>query len=118
MPIGIDLLEPDRLELALTRRPRLRERLFTAGELSYADGRARPALHLAGRFCAKEAATKALGLAVFAPRDVEVVGGGAETSVRLHGAAAERASALGVRVAISMTHVRGMAAAVATLEPA
>lgn len=117
MPIGLDILEPDRLDAALARRPRLRERLFLPGELEYAGARARPALHLAGRFCAKEAVTKALALEVFAPRDVEVVGGGAATSVRLHGAAAARAEELGVDVAVSMTHVRGLAAAVATLQP-
>ena len=117
MTVGLDILEPERLEAALARRPGLRERLFLPGELAYADSRARPALHLAGRFCAKEAVTKALGLDVFAPRDVEVVGGGAGTSVRLHGAAAARAAELGSGVAISMTHVRGLAAAVAMLEP-
>ena len=114
--IGLDVLEPDRLDSALARRPGLRERLFLPGELEYAEARARPALHLAGRFCAKEAVTKALALEVFAPRDVEVVGGGGATSVRLHGAAAARATELGVGVALSMAHVRGLAAAVATLE--
>ena len=60
--IGIDLLEIDRLERALARRPRLAERLFTDAELDYAAARARPAQHLAARFCAKEAVAKALGL--------------------------------------------------------
>jgi holo-[acyl-carrier protein] synthase len=53
--IGIDLLEIDRLEAALERRPRLAQRLFTADELAYATGKARPGQHLAARFCAKEA---------------------------------------------------------------
>ncbi len=60
--IGIDLLEIERLEAALERRPRLAERLFTAGEREYAAGKARPGQHLAARFCAKEAVAKALGL--------------------------------------------------------
>jgi phosphopantetheinyl transferase (holo-ACP synthase) len=34
--IGLDLLEIDRLEDALARRPALAERLFTEGERSYA----------------------------------------------------------------------------------
>lgn len=113
MGVGIDVLEPERLARALERRPRLRDRLFSPGELGYAETRARPELHLAGRFCAKEAVTKALALDVFAPREVEVVGGGADARVRLHGRAAERADALGVRVELSITHVRGLAAAVA-----
>ncbi len=60
--IGIDLLEIERLERALERRPRLAERLFTDGERAYAAARARPGQHLAARFCAKEAVAKALGL--------------------------------------------------------
>jgi holo-[acyl-carrier protein] synthase len=51
--VGIDLLDVRRLERALERRPRLAERLFTDGERSYAAGKARPAMHLAARFCAK-----------------------------------------------------------------
>ena len=34
--VGIDLLEVDRLERALARRPRLAERIFTDGERAYA----------------------------------------------------------------------------------
>lgn len=113
--IGLDLLEIERLERALKRRPRLAERLFTDGERAYAASQARPARHLAARFCAKEAVVKALGLDVFSARDIEVVGGGADTSLRLHGAAAARARELGVEVRISLTHSRTTAGAVAVL---
>ena len=111
--VGIDLLEIERLERALERRPRLAERLFTDGERAYASARARPGQHLAARFCAKEAVAKALGLGAWSFRDVEVVVGEQRPSVRLSGAAAERAAALGVEVAVSLTHGRGHAAAVA-----
>jgi holo-[acyl-carrier protein] synthase len=114
--VGIDLLEIERLERALQRRPRLAERLFTEGERAYAATRARPAMHLAARFCAKEAVAKALALHEWSWRDVEVVGGGdGPPSVRLTGAAAERASELGADVGVSLTHTRGMAGAVAVL---
>lgn len=113
MGIGLDLLEIEWMERALARRPGLARRLFHQGELDYANGRATPGQHLAARFCAKEAVSKALGMAVFAPLDVEVVGGGGDVGLRLHGAASERAGELGVAVEISMTHTRGMAAAVA-----
>ncbi len=84
--VGIDLLEIDRLERALARRPNLAERLFTDGERAYAATRARPAMHLAARFCAKEAVAKALELREWSWRDVEVLGGGDEPpSVRLTG---------------------------------
>jgi holo-[acyl-carrier protein] synthase len=114
--VGIDLLEIERLERALARRPRLAERLFTEGERTYAAGRPRPAMHLAARFCAKEAVAKALGLREWSWRDVEVLGGGdGPPEVRLSGAAAARAHELGAAVRISLTHTRGMAAAVAVL---
>jgi holo-[acyl-carrier protein] synthase len=113
--VGIDLLEVDRLEHALARRPRLAERLFTDQERAYASGRTRPAVTLAARFCAKEAVAKALELDAWAWHDVEIVGGGGPPALRLTGAAAERAEALGGDVAISLTHTRGMAGAVAVL---
>jgi holo-[acyl-carrier protein] synthase len=110
--IGIDLLEIERLERALKRRPRLAERLFTDAERQYAASRARPGQHLAARFCAKEAVAKALGLSAWSFRDVEVVAG-EPPSVRLSGAVAERAASLGVTISVSLTHTRGQAGAVA-----
>ena len=107
---GIDLLDIDRLERALERRPRLAERLFTEAERAYAAARARPGQHLAARFCAKEAVAKALGLEAWSWRDIEVVGDGAP-SIRLHGPLAE----LGVEVDVSLTHSRTMAGAVAVV---
>src|SRR3954465_13064672 len=84
--VGLDLLEIERLERALARRPRLAERLFTDGERDYAASRARPALHLAARFCAKEAVAKALRVQAWSPRDVEVVvGAGGAPEIVLHG---------------------------------
>jgi holo-[acyl-carrier protein] synthase len=113
MRVGIDLLEIERLERALERRPRLAERLFTDGERAYAASRARPGQHLAARFCAKEAVAKALGLEAWSFRDVEVVGDGGPPQIRLHGAVAARAGELGVHVEVSLTHTRSEAAAIA-----
>lgn len=117
MDVGIDLLEIERLERALARRPGLAERLFSEGERAYAQRRARPGQHLAARFCAKEAVAKALGLGGWGFRDIEVVGDGGPPRVVLHGAVAERARALGVEVRVSLTHTRRDAAAVAVLAP-
>jgi holo-[acyl-carrier protein] synthase len=113
--VGIDLLEIDRLERALERRPGLAERLFTDGERAYAAARARPGQHLAARFCAKEAVAKALGLRAWNFRDVEVVGGDGPPEVRLYGQVAARAQELGVEVRVSLTHTRRDAAAVAVI---
>ncbi|MEJ7784010.1 MAG: holo-ACP synthase [Solirubrobacteraceae bacterium] len=107
--LGIDLLEIERLERALERRPRLAERLFTDAERAYAATRARPGQHLAARFCAKEAVAKALRLRAWSPRDVEVVldeHGAPE--IALHGPLAGHGA-----VGVSLTHERGMAGAVA-----
>jgi holo-[acyl-carrier protein] synthase len=113
--VGIDLLEIERRERALERRPRLAERLFTDAERGYAASRARPGQHLAARFCAKEAVAKALGLQAWSFRDVEVTAAGGPPEVKLHGAVAQRAEALGVTVRISLTHTRTDAGAVAIL---
>ena len=114
--VGLDLMEIDRVARALERRPRLAERLFTAGERAFAAERSEPARHLAVRFCAKEAVAKALALRDGDWQEVEVLGGGdGPPSVRLTGRAAARASELGVEVEISLTHSKGMAGAVAVL---
>ncbi len=114
MGIGLDLLEIERLERALKRRPALAPRLFSAAERDYALSLARPGQHLAARFCAKEAVTKALALEVLRPLEIEVAPGPAgEPLVVLHGRAAARADELGVNVSISLTHTRSTAAAVA-----
>ena len=114
--VGIDLLDVGRFERALARRPRLAERLFTDSERAYADSRPRPAMHLAARFCAKEAVAKALGLTGWSFRDVEVVATGAAPEVRLTGRVAERAAELGGTIAISLTHTGDVAGAVAILK--
>jgi holo-[acyl-carrier protein] synthase len=116
--IGLDLLEIERLERAIARRPGLAPRLFTDAERAYAAERARPGQHLAARFCAKEAVAKALGLHGWGWRDVEVLAGEGAPSVRLAGAAAARADELGVNAAVSLTHTATTAGAVAMLRPA
>jgi holo-[acyl-carrier protein] synthase len=111
--IGIDLIEIERLERAIERRPGLAERVFSAGELEQARDRARPGRHLAARFAAKEAALKALGLGGLRLHEIEVEGGGSEPPrLRLHGEAAEVAAREGIELSVSLTHSQDMAAAV------
>ena len=115
--VGLDLLEIERLERALARRPHLAERIFTDGERAYAAARARPGQHLAARFCAKEAVAKALGLSHWELREIEVVSDGGAPAVALHGTVAARAAAIGVSgVSVSLTRTRGQAGAVAIIE--
>lgn len=115
--VGIDLIEIDRIAAALARRPRFAERCFTPDEAAYCASRAYPPQHYAARFAAKEAVGKALGVGMTRWREVEVVRGRGAPTVALHGRYRERAAALGVtRISLSLTHSRGMAAAVAVAE--
>ncbi len=106
----------DRFAKVLGRRPKIAERLFTAGERTYAGTFADPTPTLAARFAAKEAVMKALGvgLGAFAFGEVEVQReeSGAPHLV-LSGRAAELASARHVRSwSVSLTHTSNTAAAV------
>jgi holo-[acyl-carrier protein] synthase len=115
MLIGLDLIELERIERAL-RRERFRERVYTEAERAYCDSRANPVQSYAGRFAAKEAVGKALGIGVhFTWREIEVVGR-PKPKVRLVGSTAAFAERLGVvEIDVSLTHSRQLAAAVAVV---
>jgi len=122
--LGVDIVEIERMQAALRRRPRLKERLFSAEERRYCDKRSRPEVHYALRFAAKEAVLKALGTGFAGMRfsDVEV---SRETTgrpvPRLSGRAAERAAELGViemHLSLSFTHTTAVASAVAITQDA
>lgn len=122
--LGVDIVEIDRMKAALERRPRLKERLFSAEERAYCDKRSRPEVHYALRFAAKEAVLKALGTGFSGMRfcDVEVVREVSGRPVpRLSGRAAERAEQLGIiemHLSLSFTHTTAVASAVAITEEA
>ena len=110
--IGVDVIEIERLEDALERRPRLAARIFSEGELAYARSHRRPGRHLAARFAAKEAAVKALGIGGLALHEIEVMGGGNERPRLEHsGRARETADRLGVELEVSLSHSRELAVA-------
>jgi holo-[acyl-carrier protein] synthase len=93
--IGLDATEIDRIEAAIARYgDRFVRRIFTEGEIAYANRRRNPAPHFAGRFAAKEAAMKALGTGRSQGviwRDIEVVRApGGPPQLRFHGGAARR----------------------------
>jgi holo-[acyl-carrier protein] synthase len=116
--IGFDLIEIERLERAIARRPRLAQRLFSAAEIEFAETRRRPGRHLAARFAAKEAAQKALGLGGMRMHEIEVEGGGDQPPrLVLRGAAAEAARAARVSLSVSLTHSRELAAAAVVARP-
>ena len=108
--LGTDLVAIPRVESLLTRhRERFLVRVFTAAEQAECLGRARPAIHLAARVAAKEAAMKALGTGwSLGVRwlDVEVrSSGGTAPSLALGGAARAWAEAQGIRhTLVSLSH--------------
>ena len=114
---GIDLIEIDRVARAL-ERPGFRERCFTDAERAYCDSRPNPPQHYAARFAGKEAVGKALGCGVnFTWREIEIAGR-PKPAVSLSGrtaAFAERVAAGAIE--LSMTHSRGLAAAICVVSP-
>jgi len=60
--IGTDIVEVGRIEKLLTdKREEFLARVFTQTETEYCRTKARPAVHFAARFAAKEAFMKAIG---------------------------------------------------------
>jgi holo-[acyl-carrier protein] synthase len=119
MKVGLDVIEIERVAHTLGRYEAFRERCFTEAERAYCESRPNPAQHYAARFAGKEAVGKALGFGVaraFAWKDVEIAGR-PKPSVRLSGRVEEWARGAGP-IDLSMTHSRGLAAAVAVVDVA
>jgi holo-[acyl-carrier protein] synthase len=113
--LGIDIIRVSRIADAITRfGDRFTKRILTPSESGYVRNRPET---LAGRWAAKEAVSKVLGLGVrgIGWRDIEIermpTG---QPAVKLHGRAAKRAEQLGMgRIAISITHEAEYAVAIA-----
>ncbi len=113
--LGIDIIRVSRIKDSLARfGDRFTNRVLTPTESRYVRGRPET---MAGRWAAKEAVSKVLGLGVrgIGWRDIEIerlpTG---QPAVKLHGRAARRAEQLGMgRVAISISHESEFAVAIA-----
>jgi len=113
--LGIDIIKVDRIAASLERfGDRFIRRVLTPLEQRHVRGRAET---MAGRWAAKEAVSKVLGLGVrgIGWRDIEIerlpTG---QPAVRLHGRAAIRAEQLGMgRIAVSISHESDYAVAIA-----
>ena len=123
MGSGVDLCEVARIRKALESEhgQRLKERVYTAREIAYAERRVNRYERFAARFAAKEAGMKALGTGWrggVSWHDLEVVNlPSGRPTLLLHGRAAEIAGKLGVRnIALSLTHTAEQAMAVVTME--
>jgi holo-[acyl-carrier protein] synthase len=117
--IGLDLVDLERFRRVLDRTPSIVDRLFTDDERAYALAKRDPTERFAGRFAAKEAVMKAMGVGIGEVRfrEIEVVrADSGAPSVALHGDAAARATGLGIaewRLTLSHTHRVAEAIAVA-----
>ncbi len=113
--IGIDLIDIDRIHEVLGRFPdRFRLRVLTPAEQRYCG---RKVERIAGRWAAKEAISKVLGLGVRGVgwREIEILPNRAGApQVYLHDRAARRAASMDLDdVTVSISHERRMAVAVA-----
>jgi len=119
---GIDIIEVARVVNAVERfGDRFLGRVLLPAEIAYCRSHARPGPHVAARFAAKEAISKAFGTGIGSHlgwQDMEIrrrdTG---EPYVVLHGKGLELLKARGAaRVHVSLSHTEHSAAAVAILE--
>lgn len=120
--VGLDIVEIERMRLIFEKwGEKITNRLFTNREIELLDGSACSAPRLAGRFAAKEAAMKALGVgwgALATWHDFEIVNDDKGKPVlSMTGSAARTAGNLGVRrTHLSISHSERSACAVVIME--
>ena len=114
--VGIDIIETVRIRNVLEKHPRrFLDRVYTEWEQMYCRTNI---LHLSGRWAAKEAVSKVLGLGVRGVgwREIEIRRTRAgQPTVTLHGRAELRREAIGLKspLSVSISHIRDLAVAVA-----
>ena len=120
--IGVDLVENARIQRSLDRfGDKFLHRVFTDGEIAYSMSMKFPARHLAARFAAKEALSKAFGTGIgksMGWRDIDIQKKpSGEPFVVLGGHAKELADHRGVRaVWITLSHTEDHAMAEIVIE--
>ncbi len=120
--IGVDMVDVGRFQKAMDRwGTRFLDKIFTEREKKECLGRVNPALHLAVRFAAKEAASKALGTGfggMVSPRSIEVVrkSSGAPGLIFRNGARQKMEAIEVTRTFLSLSHDGEMGIAFVVLE--
>jgi len=120
--IGVYLVENARIEHSLERfGDRFLHRVFTTGEIEYSQSMKFPARHLAARFAAKEAVSKAFGTGIgksMGWKDIDVRRKeSGEPYVVLEGGAKKLAEGRNVsKVLITLSHTEHHAMAVIVVE--
>jgi holo-[acyl-carrier protein] synthase len=122
--VGVDLVECARIQRAIDRfGDRFLHRVFTDGEIEYSMSMKFPARHLAARFAAKEAVSKAFGTGIgkaMGWRDIDIrKKPSGEPFLVFSGPAKQLAERRGVSVAlITLSHTEHHAMATIVLESA
>lgn len=120
--IGVDFIEVSRIQHSLDRfADRFLHRVFTDGEIEYSMSMKFPARHLAARFAAKEAVSKAFGTGIgkaMGWRDIDVrKKPSGEPFLVLEGGAKEMSILRGVtQPLITLSHTDHHAVAMIVLE--
>lgn len=117
MHLGTDIIEIQRIRMSIRRHPAFKERILTPGEREKAKACKDPASFVAGRFAAKEAVVKCLGIGLrgFSWQDMEILGdefGKPRLNMSSKLAAIARQCGVG-RIEVSISHSRDYALAVA-----
>jgi holo-[acyl-carrier protein] synthase len=119
---GVDLVECDRIQRSIDRfGDRFLHRVFTDGEIQYSMSMKFPARHLAARFAAKEAVSKAFGTGIgkaMGWRDIDIQKKpSGEPFLVLSGPAKELATRRGITAAlVTLSHTEHHAVACVVLE--
>lgn len=113
--LGVDIIEIERIEMAIKKNEHFLTRLFTENELDYIKSKGSKTETVAGLFAAKEAVSKVLGsgLLKFTWQDIEIdhtkLG---QPFVILHKGAKDRGLSIGVnQVLLSISHCKTYAIA-------
>lgn len=117
--IGVDILEIERLQRSVEKfGERLLERVFTENEINYCRVKFNMYQHLAARFAAKEALTKAMSTGLrgeFSWKDIEVVNDPlGKPDFRIYGNLGERLQ--GHNVLLSLSHSETHVVAMVVME--
>lgn len=121
--IGTDIIEVERIKNAILRNNSFVQKLFTDKEIEYLKKRKMRPEFAAGRFAAKEAVSKSLGIGFrgFGTKDIEIDNDElGKPFVILHGKADDIAAKYSkdgkYKIHLSISHTNNYAAASAILE--
>ena len=113
--LGTDIVEVKRIEKAINKTSVFVTKVFTAKEIEYCESKPNKYERYAGRFCAKEAVSKALGTGVrdFKLCDIEINNDSlGKPEVILYGALESKRNNIEIHLTISHCKEYGTATAI------